>query len=71
MKREWRRGSIALTAGYAIFNADGELVQNLADVQFALEGGFVNIRVAGRDDTQVVSAPALSLITCHTLGEQE
>ncbi|GHJ44503.1 hypothetical protein Cs7R123_18450 [Catellatospora sp. TT07R-123] len=66
MTRDWRRGSIRLIPGYHLLNAAGLPVAELAEVDFALEGGFVNVRVPGRDDVQLVSAPALHLITCPT-----
>ncbi|MDI1465662.1 hypothetical protein QEZ54_32295 [Catellatospora sp. KI3] len=64
MTRDWRRGSIRLLPGYHLLDAAGLPAAELPVVDFALEGGFVNVRVPGRDDIQIVSAPSLHLITC-------
>ncbi|POX51180.1 hypothetical protein C3489_20835 [Streptomyces sp. Ru71] len=64
MSREWRTGTIELLPGYAFVDADGHAVGRAEDVEFTLEGGFVNARLPGVPHTQVVSAPALRLITC-------
>ncbi|MGW3208329.1 hypothetical protein [Streptomyces sp. NPDC001135] len=66
MIREWRRGSIELVAGYTITDAEGRSASRAADVEFALEGGFVHVRLPGARHTQVVSAPAVRLITCES-----
>ncbi|GAA2362175.1 hypothetical protein [Nonomuraea africana] len=58
MNREWRAGSVELVEGY-------RLVGDLGDVLFAIEGGFVNIKVPGVDHIQIVSAPAIRAITCR------
>ncbi|GAA2663236.1 hypothetical protein [Nonomuraea recticatena] len=59
MNREWRTGSVELVDGYSL---EGDL----SDVLFAIEGGFMNIRVPGVDHTQIVSAPAVRAITCRS-----
>jgi hypothetical protein len=68
MNREWRHGSIELVAGYRLFDANGDAVSTVADVEFAIEGGYVNVRIPGRADTQIVSAPGVRLIVCDSLG---
>ncbi|MEU6068694.1 MULTISPECIES: hypothetical protein [Streptomyces] len=65
MNHEWRRGSIELVPGYTITDADGRPVSRAEGVDFALEGGFVNVRLSGAPHTQLVSAPAVRLITCE------
>ncbi|UXY32423.1 hypothetical protein [Streptomyces sp. HUAS TT20] len=47
MIREWRKGSIELVSGYTITDADGRSVGRAEGVDFALEGGFVNVRLPG------------------------
>ncbi|NUR71536.1 MAG: hypothetical protein HOU81_12015 [Hamadaea sp.] len=64
MKRQWRRGSIELNGGYALLDKDGQPAERLDDIRFAVEGGFVNVRVPGRAGTQLVSAPGVRRIQC-------
>lgn len=71
MNREWRHGSIELVAGYALFDANGHAVIAVADVEFAIEGGYVNVRIPGRADTQIVPAPGVRLIVCDSLGSDQ
>ncbi|MEV0270324.1 hypothetical protein AB0H43_16205 [Hamadaea sp. NPDC050747] len=65
MKRQWRRGSIELVGGYTLLDRTGEPVDRLEDIRFAVEGGFVNVRVPGRPGTQLVSAPSVRRIQCE------
>ncbi|MFI7006335.1 hypothetical protein [Streptomyces sp. NPDC050145] len=71
MSREWRRGTIELDTAYTVFSADGRRVSRATGVDFAIEGGFVNIRVPGVPRVQVVSAPAVRLITVEAEAEAE
>ncbi|MFE9424727.1 hypothetical protein ACFYNO_17345 [Kitasatospora sp. NPDC006697] len=64
MNREWRKGTVELLAGYALVGADGQEVERAEEVEFAIEGGYVNVRIPGVPHTQLVSAPAVRLITC-------
>ncbi|MFI2367543.1 hypothetical protein [Streptomyces sp. NPDC018833] len=63
MTRDWRTGSIELVDGYTLSGADGRRITRADDVRFAIEGGFVNIRLPEVPHIQVVSAPAVRLIT--------
>ncbi|MFE1949302.1 hypothetical protein ACFW9D_02400 [Streptomyces sp. NPDC059524] len=71
MSRQWRKGTIDLLTGYAVFSADGRRVSRVTGVDFAIEGGFVNIRVPGVPRVQLVSAPAVRLITVEEEDEIE
>lgn len=62
MNREWREGTIVLVPGYWLLDASGERVESLDGVEFAVEGGYVNVRVEGRPDVQLVSAPGVRWI---------
>ncbi|MFE0508647.1 hypothetical protein [Streptomyces sp. NPDC058964] len=66
MNREWRKGSIELVSGYTLTDADGRPAGRVEDADFAVEGGFINVRVPGHLHTQLVSAPAVRLITCDS-----
>jgi hypothetical protein len=66
MIREWRKGSIELVSGYTLTDADGRCVARVDGVDFAIEGGFVNVRLPGASGTELVSAPAVRLITCES-----
>ncbi|GAA2742657.1 MULTISPECIES: hypothetical protein [Kitasatospora] len=59
MTREWRTGSIELVDGYALLDGEGREVRRLAGIEFAVEGGYLNVRVPGRDGLQLLSAPAV------------
>ncbi|WP_214410620.1 hypothetical protein [Sphaerisporangium fuscum] len=66
MNRDWRTGSIELVTGYTLTDADGRRARRVDDVRFAIEGGFVNVRVPGVAHVQIVSAPAVGLITASS-----
>ncbi|MEU5406308.1 carboxymuconolactone decarboxylase family protein [Nocardia asteroides] len=64
MTPRWRAAdSVTLVEGYLLTGADGQRVSTVRDVRVAFEGGFAHIRVDGTDRVQVVSAPAVALIT--------
>ena len=64
MTRDWRKGAITLVPGYSLVDGDGERVESIEGIEFAIEGGFVNVRVPGCTETQLVSAPAVAWIRC-------
>jgi len=66
VNREWRKGSIELVSGYTVTDADGRPVGRAEGIDFAVEGGFINLRLPGVPHTQLVSAPAVRLITCDS-----
>jgi hypothetical protein len=66
MNRDWRSGRVELCAGYHLVDADGQDQSTVDGVEFALEGGFVNVRVPGVEHVQLVSAPAVARIVCYT-----
>jgi hypothetical protein len=63
MTREWLSGSVELVTDYTLTNAEGRAVSTLADIQFAIEGGYVHIAVPGLDHHQILSAPAIRRLT--------
>ncbi|WP_327431289.1 MULTISPECIES: hypothetical protein [unclassified Streptomyces] len=64
MNRDWRKGSIELVPGYTLTDADNRPIDHADGIGFAIEGGFVNVQLPGVPYTQLVSAPAVRLITC-------
>ncbi|UXY32345.1 hypothetical protein [Streptomyces sp. HUAS TT20] len=66
MNREWRKGAIELVSGCTLTDADGHRLGRAEGIEFAIEGGFVNVRLLGVPYTQLVSAPAVRLITCES-----
>lgn len=61
MTVNWRTGTVHLRPGYTLAGNDGEPTAS-ADADFALEGGFVHVRIPGADTVQIVSAPAVARI---------
>ncbi|GEM32991.1 hypothetical protein NN3_39980 [Nocardia neocaledoniensis NBRC 108232] len=53
----------SLVDGYTLRTADGDTADTVHDARIAIEGGFAHIKVAGYEPVQVVSAPAVALIT--------
>lgn len=54
----WREAaSIELVESAFLTDAEGVRQTRLTGVGFAVEGGYLHIRVPGRDEVQVVSAP--------------
>ncbi|MFG2822285.1 hypothetical protein ACGFX4_22990 [Kitasatospora sp. NPDC048365] len=66
MNREWRKGSVELVDGYVLLDGAGVPVRRLADVEFAVEGGYLNVRVPGREGVQLVSAPGVRLVLAES-----
>ncbi|KUJ68516.1 hypothetical protein ACZ90_18180 [Streptomyces albus subsp. albus] len=66
MNRDWRKGSIELVPGYTLADADDRAIDRADSIEFTIEGGFVNVRLPGVSRTQLVSAPAVRLITCES-----
>jgi hypothetical protein len=64
VNRDWRPGRVELRAGYSLVDADGIHQSTVDGVEFALEGGFVNVRIPGVAQVQLVSAPAVARIVC-------
>ena len=63
MSEAWVEASVELTAGYTVVGADGVPVSSVPQALVALEGGFAKLRLPGTGTVQVVSAPAVRLIT--------
>ncbi|WP_436773084.1 hypothetical protein [Yinghuangia sp. YIM S09857] len=62
MSPMWRTGTIRLRPGYTFRDSNGAAT-GTADGDFAIEGGYVHVRVPGAPLVQVVGAPAVELIT--------
>lgn len=63
MSEDWHEASVELNSGYTVLNGKGEAVSYLPEALVALQGGFAKLRVPGTATVQVVSAPAVHLIT--------
>lgn len=64
MTPNWRTGSIELMVSYTLTGADGRRIDRADDIRFAIEGGFIHVQLPDVPYPQVVSAPALRLLTC-------
>ncbi|MFD6390345.1 carboxymuconolactone decarboxylase family protein [Nocardia sp. NPDC060259] len=61
---KWRAAdTVALVDGYTLTDADGQPASTVRDAHVAIEGGFAHISVHGSAQVQMVSAPAVALIT--------
>ncbi|MFE6922705.1 carboxymuconolactone decarboxylase family protein [Nocardia sp. NPDC057663] len=64
MTPKWRAAdTVALVDGYTLTDPDGRPASTVHDVHVAIEGGFAHISVNGSAQVQMVSAPAVALIT--------
>ncbi|WP_040772897.1 carboxymuconolactone decarboxylase family protein [Nocardia pneumoniae] len=64
MNAQWRTATeVALVEGYSLLNSAGVPARTVEDVQIAIEGGFLHVKVSESADVQVVSAPAVAVVT--------
>lgn len=64
MNVKWRKATeVALVEGYSLLDRDGQPVRTIDDVEVSIEGGFLHVKIAGAAEVQVVSAPAVALVT--------
>lgn len=63
MSEDWIRARVQLVPGYELIAADGRAVDAVPEADVSFVGGFVRIRIPGTAVVQVVSAPAVRLIT--------
>ncbi|MBP0452298.1 hypothetical protein J5Y04_22540 [Kitasatospora sp. RG8] len=63
MSEDWAEAAVELNAGYTVVDADGTAVSSVPRARVALQGGFAKLRLPGTATVQVVSAPAVRLIT--------
>ncbi|WP_174189144.1 carboxymuconolactone decarboxylase family protein [Nocardia barduliensis] len=64
LEAKWRAATeVTLVEGYSLLNRDGQSVRTVEDVRIAIEGGFLHVAVADSAEVQVVSAPAVALVT--------
>ncbi|MFI7424259.1 hypothetical protein [Nonomuraea sp. NPDC049684] len=68
MNPTWRNGTVELLDGYTLTNSEGRRVPTVAGVRFAIEGGYLNVEVPGVPHIQIVSAPAVRLVTCDSVS---
>ncbi|MET7304615.1 hypothetical protein [Embleya sp. NPDC005575] len=63
MNRIWHDASVELVDHYAVIGADGTPTASVPAARVAIEGGFAHLDIPGTGVVQVVSAPAIRLIT--------
>ncbi|WP_040864216.1 carboxymuconolactone decarboxylase family protein [Nocardia exalbida] len=64
MEAEWRPASeVTLVEGYSLLDREGLTTRTVDDVHIAIEGGFLHVKVSDAAEVQVVSAPAVALVT--------
>ncbi|ACZ86757.1 hypothetical protein [Streptosporangium roseum] len=66
MNLTWRTASVELVDGYWMTGPDGSPTGRVEEARVAFEGGFTHIEVPGTGLIDVVSAPAIRLITYRT-----
>ncbi|MEU9075190.1 hypothetical protein ACFYUY_34190 [Kitasatospora sp. NPDC004745] len=66
MDQDWAEAAVELNAGYAVLTADGTPTASVPHALVSFQGGFAKLRLPGVDTVQVVSAPAVRLITLHS-----
>lgn len=62
MSPAWRTGTVRLRPGYMLLDGHGAATGTV-DAAFAIEGGYVHVRVPGAPRVQVVGAPAVEHIS--------
>ncbi|NUU25484.1 MAG: hypothetical protein HOV68_28855 [Streptomycetaceae bacterium] len=67
MSPTWRQGVIELAPGFRVVGPDGAWAER-AEGEFAIEGGYVHLRIAGVAEVQIVSAPAVRRIAYPPQG---
>ncbi|MFF7245424.1 hypothetical protein ACFZBU_16140 [Embleya sp. NPDC008237] len=63
MTRTWHDASVELVDHYSVIGADGTPTGSVPAARVAIEGGFAHLDIPGTGVVQVVSAPAVRLIT--------
>jgi hypothetical protein len=64
MEAKWRSADrVVLVEGYSLLDREGRSVRSVDDVRIAIEGGFLHVKVSDAAEIQVVSAPAVALVT--------
>lgn len=64
MEAKWRPASeVTLVEGYSLLDREGRTTRAVDDVHIAIEGGFLHVKVSDAAEVQVVSAPAVALVT--------
>ncbi|MDI2132845.1 hypothetical protein [Yinghuangia seranimata] len=58
----WRTAAVELVPGYTVVGPDGGPTDTV-EAEFTIAGGFLHLRVPGTGTVQVVSAPAVRLVT--------
>ncbi|MEU1729990.1 hypothetical protein [Streptosporangium sp. NPDC020145] len=63
MTLTWRTASVELVEGYLLTGEDGAPTTRVGQARVAFEGGFAHVEVPGSGRVEVLSAPAISLVT--------
>ncbi|MEV8631693.1 hypothetical protein AB0395_08555 [Streptosporangium sp. NPDC051023] len=63
MNLTWRTASVELVPGYHLTGPDGGRTDRVQEALVAFEGGFAHVEVPGSGHVDVLSAPAIRLIT--------
>ncbi|WP_328407969.1 carboxymuconolactone decarboxylase family protein [Nocardia sp. NBC_00403] len=64
MTTKWRSArTVALVEGYSILDNEGRPVRTIDNVQVLIEGGFLHVKVSETAEVQVVSAPAVAVVS--------
>ncbi|MFX0573278.1 carboxymuconolactone decarboxylase family protein [Nocardia nepalensis] len=64
MTAKWRKATkVALVEGYSLLDRDGAQVREINDAEVSIEGGFLHVKVSDTAQVQVVSAPAVAVVT--------
>ncbi|WP_280240757.1 carboxymuconolactone decarboxylase family protein [Nocardia abscessus] len=64
MEAKWRPATkVTLIEGYSLLDRDGQPARIVDDVHIAIEGGFLHVKVSDSAEVQIVSAPAVALVT--------
>ena len=58
----WLTAEVLVVPGFEILDAEGKETASLS-ARVAVQGGYLHVAVPGRDDIQVLSAPALRRVT--------
>ncbi|MER7133245.1 hypothetical protein [Streptosporangium saharense] len=68
MTLTWRTASVELVEGYLLTGPDGTPATRVERARVAFEGGFAHVEVPGSGNVDVLSAPAIRLITYRSEG---
>ena len=64
----WLAADVIVVPGFEILDAEGKESASLA-ARVAVQGGYLHVAVPGRDDIQLLSAPAVRRVTYRVTSE--